>query len=143
MAFDPKAINAWNVRVIEDFRATGGKPGQGFEGMPVLLLTTTGAKSGQRRINPLVYLPYKDSFVIFASKGGEPTHPDWYHNLVANPQVTVEVGTETFEATATIVTGELRDQLYAEQVKVAPQFGEYQAKTTRPIPVIILERRTV
>jgi len=143
MAMDWNAFNEWNKSVIEEFHATGGKPGGQFEGAKILLLTTTGAKSGQRRISPLVYLPYNDSCVIFASKGGTPTHPDWYHNLVANPQVTVEVGTETFEATATIATGELRDQLYAEQVKVAPQFGEYQAKTTRQIPVIILERRAV
>jgi deazaflavin-dependent oxidoreductase (nitroreductase family) len=143
MATDWKAINDWNGSVIEAFRTTGGRPGGQLEGASVLLLTTIGARSGQRRTTPLIYLPYNDRFVVFATKGGAPTHPDWYHNLLAHSQATVEVGTETFEATVTVATGELRDQLYAAQVKVAPQFGEYEAKTTRQIPVIILERRTV
>ncbi|HEY3992207.1 MAG TPA: nitroreductase family deazaflavin-dependent oxidoreductase [Ktedonobacteraceae bacterium] len=139
---DWKAMNDWNKSVIEEFRATGGKPGGQMDGAYVLLLMTIGAKSGQRRTNPLIYLPYNDSFVIFASKGGSPTHPDWYHNLIAHPQATVEVGTETFEVTARVATGELRDQLYAMQAKAAPQFADYGAKTARQIPVIILERRT-
>jgi deazaflavin-dependent oxidoreductase (nitroreductase family) len=141
-AIDWKAMNDWNRSVIEEFRATEGKPSGQLEGTYALLLTTIGARSGQRRTNPLLYLPYDDRFVIFASKGGSPSHPDWYYNLMAHPQATIEVGTETIEVTATVAAGELRDQLYAAQVKIAPQFAEYQAKATRQIPVVILERRT-
>lgn len=137
-------LNNWNRRVMEEFHAHAGKVGGPFEGRPLLLLTTTGAKSGQRHTTPLVYLPDGDRQFIFASKGGAPTHPDWYHNLVAHPEVTVEVGngsgTETFEATATVITGEERDRLYAQQVQVFPAFAEYQTKTNRLIPVIALER---
>jgi deazaflavin-dependent oxidoreductase (nitroreductase family) len=138
---DWKAMNDWNRSVIEEFRATEGKPGGQLEGTYTLLLKTLGAKSGQPRTNPLLYLPYGDHFVIFASKGGSPSHPDWYYNLLAHPQATIEVGTETIEVTAKVVTGELRDQLYAAQVKIAPQFAEYEAKASRQIPVIILEHR--
>jgi deazaflavin-dependent oxidoreductase (nitroreductase family) len=137
--------NDWNRQIIEEFHANGGKVGGPFEGAPLLLLTTTGAKSGQRRTSPLMYLPDGDRFVIFASKAGAPTNPDWYHNLLAHPQATVEVGNgssiETLEVTATSVTGEERDRLYAKQAKLYPGFAEYQAKTTRVIPVIALERR--
>lgn len=139
---DWKAVNDWNRSVIEEFHTTGGKPGGQLEGTYTLLLTTIGAKSGQRRTNPLLYLPYDGRFVIFASKGGSPSHPDWYYNLLAHPEATIEVGSETIEVTATVATGELRDQLYAAQVKIAPQFAEYQAKATRQIPVVILERRS-
>lgn len=142
-ATNPTNVNDWNRSVIEEFNANGGKAGGMFEGSLLLLLTSIGAKSGQPRINPLVYLPDGDRFVIFASKGGAPTHPDWYYNLIAHPEATIKVGTETFDVTATVATGELRDELYTRQTKVAPQFGDYQAKTTREIPVIILERRTV
>lgn len=137
--------NDWNRRIIEEFHTNAGKVGGPFEGRPLLLLTTTGARSGQRRTNPLVYLPDGDRKIIFASKAGAPTNPDWYHNLVAHPEVTVEVGDgstiETFEATATVITGEERDQLYAKQVQVSPVFGDYAKKTSRVIPVIALERR--
>jgi len=134
-------LNDWNRRIIEEFRANGGKVGGPFEGAPLLLLTTTGAKSGKRRTIPLVCLPDGDRLVIFASKGGAPTNPDWYHNLVAHPEVTIEVGTETFEATAVVISGEERDQLYAKQAKLFPGFAEYQAKTERRIPVIALLRQ--
>ncbi len=107
----------------------------------MLLLTTTGARSGKRRTLPVGYMPDGDRLIIFATKGGLPTNPDWYHNLVAHPEVTVEVGTETFDVTAVVITGEERDRLYARQVERAPVFAEYQAKTTRQIPVIALERR--
>lgn len=107
----------------------------------MLLLTTTGAKSGQRRTTPLVYLPDGERLVVFASKGGAPTHPDWYHNLLAHPETTIEVGTESFPVTASVITGDERDQLYATQAGLRPAFGEYQAKTTRRIPVVALERR--
>ena len=137
----PADRKAFNAALIEEFRANGGKVGGTFEGRPVVLLTTTGAKSGRRLTTPLVYLQEGDRRFVFASKAGAPTNPDWYHNLVANPAVTVEVGTETYEATAVVVTGEERDRLYAKQVETTPIFGEYQQKTTRVIPVIALERR--
>ncbi len=133
--------NDWNRKITEEFRANGGKVGGPFEGAPLLLLTTTGAKSGQRRTMPLMYLPDGERIVIFASKAGAPTNPDWYHNLVAHPGATIEVGTETFDVTATIVTGEERDRLYAKQAALHPGFADYQQKTTRQIPVIVLERQ--
>ena len=133
--------NDWNRQTIEAFRATGGKVGGVWEGRPLLLLTTTGAKSGQRRTTPVMYLPDGDRLLVFATKAGAPTNPAWYHNLIAYPEVTVEVGTETYEATATPLTGEERDRLYAKQASLYPQFGEYQARATRKIPVIALERR--
>jgi deazaflavin-dependent oxidoreductase (nitroreductase family) len=136
--FDMKAFNA---SLIEEFRANEGKVGGSFEGRPVMLLTTTGAKSGRPFTLPLVYLPDGERMLIFASKGGFPTNPDWYHNLVANPTVTVEVGAEKYEATAVVLTGEERDRQYARQVEAMPMFGEYQQKTTRVIPVIALERK--
>ena len=134
--------NDWNDAVIKEFRELGGKVGGYFEGAPVLLLTTKGAKTGKARVNPLMYLPNGDRMFVFASKGGTPTNPDWYHNLVANPDVTVEVGTETFPANATVVTGEERDEIYAKQAALYPQFGEYERKTTRRVPVIALARGT-
>jgi deazaflavin-dependent oxidoreductase (nitroreductase family) len=141
---DMSNMNDWNRQITAEFYANAGKVGGMFEGKHMLLLTTTGARSGQRRTTPLVYLPDGDRYIIFATKGGAPTNPDWYHNLVAHPQVTVEVGNgskiETFEATATVITGAERDQLYARQVQVIPTFGEYEAKTSRVIPVIALQR---
>jgi deazaflavin-dependent oxidoreductase (nitroreductase family) len=133
-------MQAFNAALIEEFRANGGKVGGRFAGRPVLLLTTTGARSGRTYTLPLVYLTDGDRIVIFASKAGSPRHPDWYHNLIANPHVTVEAGTETYEANAVVITGEDRDRLYAQQVEANPTFGEYQKKTTRIIPVIALER---
>jgi len=134
-------MNDWNRQLIEEFRANGGKVGGMWEGRPLLLLTTTGAKSGQRRTNPTMYLRDGDRLLVFASKAGAPTSPDWYHNLVAHPEVTVEVGNETYPAIATVITGEERDRLYAKQAQLYPQFADYQARTTRPIPVVALERR--
>ncbi|MBA2392775.1 MAG: nitroreductase family deazaflavin-dependent oxidoreductase [Ktedonobacteraceae bacterium] len=129
--------NNWNSQVIEAFRANEGK----VDRMPpLILLTTTGAKSGQPRTAPVMYLPDGDRLLIFASKAGAPTNPDWYHNLLAHPEVTVEVGSETYDATATEIHGEERDRLFTRQVEVAPQFGEYQKNTPRKIPVIALER---
>jgi deazaflavin-dependent oxidoreductase (nitroreductase family) len=133
--------NDWNRQTIETFRANGGKVGGVWEGRPLLLLTTTGAKSGQRRTTPVMYLPDGDRLLVFASKGGAPTNPAWYHNLLAHPEVTVEVGTETYETIATPLTGEERDRLFARQAELYPQFGQYQARATRKIPVIALERR--
>jgi deazaflavin-dependent oxidoreductase (nitroreductase family) len=130
----------WNRAIIAEFRANGGKVGGPFEGAPLLLLTTTGAKTGRRLTTPVMYNTDGERLLIFASKAGAPTHPAWYHNLVANPRVTVEVGTETFEAAATVLHGEERDRLFARHAAQYPGFAEYQAKTTRTIPVIALER---
>ncbi len=133
-------MSDWNDQVIKEFHENEGKVGGPFKGAPMLLLTTTGAKSGKQRISPLMYLPDGNRMLIFASKGGAPTNPDWYHNLLAHPQTTVEVGTESFNVKATVLTGEERDRFYAEQAKRYPQFGSYQEKTTRKIPVVALER---
>ena len=140
-------LHDWNTRNINEFRANAGKVGGPFEGMPVLLLTHTGAKSGTRRTNPLVYLPEAElgtageRMYIFASKGGAATNPDWYHNLLAHPVATVEAGTETFEVEAAPVTGEERDRIYARQAELNPSFGQYQQRTNRKIPVIALTRK--
>jgi deazaflavin-dependent oxidoreductase (nitroreductase family) len=133
-----KAVNDWNANVIAEFRSNEGKVGGPFEGAPVLLLHTKGAKSGVERINPMMYLDFEGKRYIFASYAGAPTHPDWYHNLVANPDVTVEVGTETYEATASPVTLEERDRIYPVQGELYPNFAEYETKTTRKIPVVEL-----
>jgi deazaflavin-dependent oxidoreductase (nitroreductase family) len=133
--------NDFNQSIVDEFRANGGKVGGPFEGAPMLLLTTTGAKSGQARTAPLVYLPDGDRYVVFASKAGAPTNPDWYHNLVANPSVSVEVGSDRTDADAVVLTGEERDQLFAKQAERMPGFKDYQDKTTRVIPVISLQPR--
>ncbi len=132
--------NAFNRQIIEEFRANGGKVGGQFAGAPMVLLTTTGARSGQPRVAPLVYSTDGDRLVIIASKGGAPTHPDWYHNLVANPEVTLEVGEETFPARASVPKREERDRIFAGVVAKMPGFGEYQQNTDRLIPVVLLER---
>ena len=133
--------NDFNQSIVDEFRANGGKVGGPFEGAPMLLLTTTGAKSGQARTAPLVYLPDGDRYVVFASKAGAPTNPDWYHNLVANPSVSVEVGSDRTDADAVVLTGEERDQLFAKQAERMPGFKDYQDKTTRVIPAIALQPR--
>ncbi|HEY0755125.1 MAG TPA: nitroreductase family deazaflavin-dependent oxidoreductase [Ktedonobacteraceae bacterium] len=135
------STNNWNQKIIEEFRTHEGKVGGPFEGASLLLLTTTGAKSGQERISPLAYLPDGDRMFIFASKAGAPTNPDWYHNLLAHPTVTIEAGVEKFQATAVVIEGEERNQIYAKQVQRMPGFGDYETKTTRKIPVIELVRK--
>ena len=130
----------FNTSVISDFRANGGKVGGPFEGSPMLLLHTTGAKSGAERINPMMYLHHDERLFVFASKAGADANPDWYVNAVANPTVRVELGGETFQATATSLVGADRDHIYAVQAAAFPQFGEYQTKTTRVIPVLELVR---
>jgi deazaflavin-dependent oxidoreductase (nitroreductase family) len=130
--------NDWNSAIIAEFRANGGKVGGRWAGRPLLLLHTTGAKSGQRRVNPLAYTRDGDRLVVIASKGGAPTNPDWYYNVLANPQVTVEVGTEKFQAQATVPAEPERTRLYDQMAKVMPGFAEYQRNTTRRIPVITL-----
>lgn len=136
----PAGVEDFNSKVIEEFRANGGKVGGPFEGGPMILLTTTGARSGATRVSPLVYTKDGDDLVIIASKGGAPESPAWYHNLVANPRATAEVGTEKFEVTARVAQGEERDRLYAAQAALMPNFAEYQEKTTRRIPVVVLHR---
>ncbi len=133
-------LNDFNQQVIAEFRANDGKVGGPFADRPMLLLTTTGAKSGQLRMAPLVYTTDGDRMVIIASKGGAPTNPDWYHNLVANPVATVEVGTEKYQARATVTEGTERERLFNQQAEMMPGFAEYQKKTTRQIPVVVLER---
>lgn len=133
-------LNDFNANLIREFRANGGKVTGVFERAPLLLLTTTGAKSGRRRTTPVVFTRDGDRLVVIASKGGAPTHPAWYHNLVANPTVTVELPTETFDARATVATGAERERLYQAQAALMPNFTEYQEKTTREIPVVVLER---
>jgi deazaflavin-dependent oxidoreductase (nitroreductase family) len=132
-------MSDWNASVIEEFRANGGKVGGPFEGAPLLLLHSTGAKSGLARLSPTMYLADGDNLVVFASKGGAPTNPDWYHNLVANPRASVEVGDRTVNVVAHVAEGETRDRLWARQKELYPQFAEYEAKTNRQIPVVILE----
>ena len=133
-------VKNWNQGIIDEFRANGGAVGGGFAGAPLLLLITTGAKSRQLRTNPVMYLADGDRLLVFASKGGAPTNPDWYHNLVANPKATVEVGTDRYDVEATVLTGAERDQAFARQAKLYPGFAEYETKTTRTIPVVALER---
>ena len=132
--------NERNMGIIQEFRANAGKVGGPFAGRSLLLLHTVGAKSGQPRINPVACIRDGDCLVIIASKGGAPTNPDWYYNLLANPLVTVETGTEQFHARATVAADPERTRLYAQMAAMMPGFGEYQRKTTRVIPVIILTR---
>jgi deazaflavin-dependent oxidoreductase (nitroreductase family) len=132
-------VNDWNRNVIEEFRTNDGVVGGMFEGATLLLLHHTGAKSGTERVNPLVYLRDGDKYVIFASKAGAPTSPDWYHNLRANPDTTVEVGIQTIPVTARVAEGDERERLWSKQKEVAPQFAEYESKTDRVIPVVVLE----
>jgi deazaflavin-dependent oxidoreductase (nitroreductase family) len=131
-------VQDWNHKIIEEFRANGGNVGGPFAGAPVLLLHTTGAKTDLERVNPMMYLDLDRRRYVFASKAGADTNPDWYWNLVANPGVTAEVGTETYDAAAVPVTGNDRDRIYAEQARRYPGFAEYEQKTSRTIPVVEL-----
>ncbi len=132
----------YNRQLIEDFRANRETGGDKFAGRPLLLLTTTGARSGQRRTTPMMYIPDGQRLLVIASNAGAPTHPDWYYNLVAHPDVSVEVGSETFEATAVVIEGAEREQLWARVTELYPFFIEHQAKVSRQIPVIALERQS-
>jgi len=131
-------VSDWNKKIIEEFRENGGKVGRHFEGKTLLLLHTTGAKSGLERINPLACIKDGDRFVVIASKGGADTHPDWYHNIVANPSVSFEFGTETYKASATVAEEPERTRLYDKMVEMMAGFDEYRKKAARVIPVIIL-----
>ena len=133
-------LNDFNQQVIKEFRANQGKVGGQMANMPMLLLTTTGAKSGRTITKPLVYTKDGDRIVVIASFAGGPKSPPWYHNLVANPEATVEVGSERFRVRATVTTSEERQRLYNRQAEQIPIFTEYQQKTTRQIPVLVLTR---
>lgn len=130
--------NIPNQRIIEEFRANEGKVGGRFEGKTLLLLHTRGARSGEERINPVAYVKDNSRYVVIASKGGAPTNPDWYYNLLANPLVTVEVGTDQFQARAEVTEEPERTRLYNKMVEMMPGFDDYRRKTTRKIPVITL-----
>jgi deazaflavin-dependent oxidoreductase (nitroreductase family) len=135
-----RIVPDWNTAIIEEFRGNEGRVGGQFRGAPLLLLTTIGRRTGQRHTNPVMYLADGDRVLVFASKGGAPTNPDWFRNLVANPEVTVEVGTELYPAHATVLEGEERDRFYAEQSRRYPGFAEYERNTSRTIPVVALVR---
>src|SRR4051794_29974822 len=132
----PADMRAHNEQLIADFRAQGGVP----DGRPLLLLTTTGARSGQPRTTPMMFIADGDRRLVIASNAGAPHHPDWYHNLVAHPEVTVEVTGDTYRASASVPTGEERDRLFAEVVGQYPFFADHQAKVDRTIPVVVLTR---
>ncbi|TMD23919.1 MAG: nitroreductase family deazaflavin-dependent oxidoreductase [Chloroflexi bacterium] len=132
--------NTYNRQLIEEFRADRDKGGGAMKGRPLLLLTTTGAKSGQLRTKPMMFIPDGDRLLVIASNAGAPTHPEWYRNLVAHPEVTVEVGNETFKAIATVTEGLERQRLWSRVVELYPFFADHQAKTSRQIPVIVLRR---
>lgn len=131
----------FNTSIIEEFRANAGRVGGPFDGAPMLILHTRGAKSGEPRAHPLVFQPNGDSWVIFASKGGAPSNPAWFHNVVANPDVEIEVGTDTIPVRARVAEGDEREKIWTKQKEVMPGFAEYEAKANRRIPVIVLERR--
>ena len=133
--------NEFNDKIIAEFRDNAGVVGPPFAGAPMVLLTTTGAKSGNTHTTPLVNYTDGDRIYVFASMGGAPKHPSWYHNVVANPDVTVERGTEKYAAKARVLEGAERDDIYARQAALIPTFGDYQQKTTRTIPVIELIRQ--
>jgi deazaflavin-dependent oxidoreductase (nitroreductase family) len=132
-------LNERNKKIIDEFRANSGKVGGPFEGRTLLLLHTKGAKSQQERINPVACTRDGDRLAVIASKGGAPTHPDWYYNILANPLVTVEVGTEKFQAYASVAEEPERTRLYDQMVAMMPGFDDYRRKTTRVIPVIVLK----
>jgi deazaflavin-dependent oxidoreductase (nitroreductase family) len=132
--------NEWNKKVVEEFRANEGKVGGRFENIDLLLLHTTGAKSGEPRLNPVAYMKDGDRYVIIASNGGAPANPAWYYNIVAHPEVNIEVGTETVRARAEVVQEPERSELYARMAAMVPGFAEYMLRTERIIPVIVLSR---
>ena len=131
--------NDWNSKIIEEFRANEGRVGGPFEGGTLLLLHTTGARSGQERVNPVAYQKLDHGYAVFASKAGAPTNPDWYYNLLANPRVSAEIGTQTLPFVARVAEGAERDRIWTAQKIANPGFADYERKTTRQIPVVILE----
>lgn len=137
-----QAEREWNRGIIEEFRENGGKLGGRFEGRPVLLLHHLGARSGVWRVNPLAYRAVDGAYAIFGSANGRENHPAWYHNVLAHPNVTVEVGTEEFEVVARVTEGEERDEIWERQKRQFPNFADYETRTSRRIPVVILEPAT-
>jgi len=137
---DRNSVNAFNDGVIAEFRANGGRVGGPFEGATLLLLTSTGAKSGQSRLNPLAYFAIDGRTIIVGSKAGSDTNPDWVHNVRANPNAHIEIGTESYDVTAHELPAADRDAVFARIVSAAPGFGEYQSKTSRVIPLFELRR---
>lgn len=133
-------LNDFNRQIVEEFRANGGQVGGGFADAPMLVLHSTGARSGKERLTPVVYQQVGDDWAIFASKAGAPTNPDWYHNLVAHPQATIEVGTERIPVTARLAEGDERERIWSQQKQVMPGFADYEVATTRQIPVVVLTR---
>jgi deazaflavin-dependent oxidoreductase (nitroreductase family) len=133
-------MSGWNRSIIDEFRANQGRVGGPFKGAPLLLLHTTGAKIGRARINPVMYQAVGKDFAVFASKGGASTNPDWYQNLIANPLVTIEVGTQIVQVKARVANGEERERIWSQQKERYPAFASYERKTRRQIPVILLER---
>ncbi len=131
--------NDWNAQIIKEFRENDGKVGGMFEGAPLLILHHKGAKTGTVRETPLIYQNVDGDMAIFASKAGAPTNPDWFHNIVANPDVEVEVGPDTIQATARVLEGDERDTIWTRQKELMPNFAEYEEKTDRTIPVITLK----
>ena len=131
-------VDDWNARIITEFRSNHGKVGGDFEGAPLLLLHHNGARSGKPRINPMMFLKDGSRYLVFASKAGADTNPDWYHNLKAHPDVKIEIGDESINVCAKEITGPERDRLYARQASLYPGFGDYQRQTKRIIPVIAL-----
>ncbi|GGM17289.1 nitroreductase family deazaflavin-dependent oxidoreductase [Micromonospora yangpuensis] len=132
-------MSDWNEKIIAEFRANGGKVGGQFAGAPLLLLHTVGARSGQLRVNPMMYQQLEGGYAVFASKAGAPTNPDWYHNLLAHPQVRAEVGTETVDLVARVAAGDERERIWSAQKAAYPGFADYERKTDRQIPVVVLE----
>lgn len=130
-----------NDKIIAEFRANDGKVGGQFEGAPLVLVHHTGARSGTERVTPMMYRPERDGFAIFASKAGAPNNPAWFHNLVANPDAQIEVGTETLDVTARVTEGAERDRIWEAQKTEYPGFADYENATDRLIPVLVLERR--
>ncbi|SHL41666.1 nitroreductase family deazaflavin-dependent oxidoreductase [Actinacidiphila paucisporea] len=128
----------YNAQIVAEFRASHGKVGGNFEGAPLLLLHNTGARTGRKFVKPMMYLRDGERYLVFASKGGAPDNPAWFHNLVANPDAEIEVGDRTVPVRAEVLTGEERDRKYAEQAALYPGFADYQEKTDRVIPVVAL-----
>ncbi len=134
-------VHDFNTTIIDEFRTNAGRLGGQFEGAPVLLLHTTGAKSGRERINPMMYQEVGGDYAVFASKAGAPTNPDWYHNVVAHPDATIEIGTATRTVRARVAAGAERDRIWETQKQRYPGFADYEQRTEREIPVVILEPR--
>jgi deazaflavin-dependent oxidoreductase (nitroreductase family) len=132
-------MSDWNDKIINEFRDNGGKVGGQFAGAPLLLLHTLGARSGQARVNPVMYQTVNGGFAVFASKGGAPTNPDWYHNLLAHPRVRAEIGTDTIDLVARVAGSDERERIWSAQKAAYPGFADYERKTAREIPVVILE----